>query len=446
MNTARLVAIAVTLVAACGTIPPEKRRLEAVEHTLGTNGTTTLLFHSSLYYPREISLRFDGYIVGIEKSPRDAISSQGDVKVVSIPNAGLSEDEARHKINDSKLLYVSHIIETKSERGGIDNCSIYNAYSQVEHPDVEQLTPPCDPTDKSRRISAKLAYNSSWGALDRLRSSIKERLRNGKYTDLIVVTMGWNTVQEEAVRNFNSVVSNLKVAAGDSFSPLVIGVTWPSQWESNWFEPIYQLFSFPAKAADADELGLAWLGVLLHRTIPGIQPKVRVTVIGHSFGSRASSVAACIGPAIYEDNGPVELAPIDNLINLQGAFMSTRFFGKKDRGMHYPNSCSNVANIVLTSSKHDHAMNSAFWGVYAGDERSYAEHCSPDAHINCFRADSHGGIPYARRTPGSNITYVDADAVIFENAFLSGGGAHSDIYRREHGVLIKNLIPGLGDK
>lgn len=400
-----------------------------------------MLFHSSLYYPRELSLRFDGYIIGIEKSPRNDISSPGDINVMAINDAGLSENDAKNKIVDSKVLYVSHIIKTEGERGGIDNCSIYNAYNQVEHPDIEQLTPPCAPEGLSQPISAKSAFKNSWRALDQLESSLKNRVTKGNYTDIVVLTMGWNTVQEEAILNFNSIVTNLKLSATKNFNPLVVGVTWPSQWESEWFGPVYKFFSFPVKSADADELGLSWLGVLLHKTIPSIQSDLPVTVIGHSFGSRASSVAACIGPAIYRESPSIKLAKIDNLINLQGAFLSSRLFGVKDRGMHYPQSCGHVKNVVLTSSVHDRAMNSAFWGVYAGDERSYKNLCSHNAEINCIVAKSDGNIeePYVKK-PASNITYVNADKLIFENAYLSGGGAHSDIYRREHGVLIHKLI------
>jgi len=61
-----------------------------------------------------------------------------------------------------------------------------------------------------------------------------------KYTHVLVVVLGWNTVQEEAVRNMNSIALNLsnvrnensqKARANgdessiDPFRPLVIGLT-----------------------------------------------------------------------------------------------------------------------------------------------------------------------------------------------------------------------------
>jgi hypothetical protein len=38
------------------------------------------LFHSSLYYPAAIRLQFDGFLVGIEKSPRERIAAAGECR------------------------------------------------------------------------------------------------------------------------------------------------------------------------------------------------------------------------------------------------------------------------------------------------------------------------------------------------------------------------------
>lgn len=425
------------LVSACGSAP--ERRLERAERELDTDGPITMLFHSSLYYPVELSLRFDGYIVGIEKSPRTTIASPADLRTKDVRDAGLEKRLVEEKLADSKLLFVSHILKNDSERAGAGNCTVYNAYN-MNGIKTTQLVPRCSsapdtPTDKAA------AFRNSWAALDELRKSIAERTRSGKYSHIVVITMGWNTVQEESVRNFNSIVSNIKAAAPNDFNPLVIGVTWPSQWNSAWIDPVYKLFSFPTKAADADELGITWLGVLLHETIPDAKTNLPVIVIGHSFGSRASSVAACVGPAIYDKN-PVRIrSSIDTLINLQGAFLSSRLFGEDEKGFHYPDGCKNVKHVALTSSAKDQAMNIAFWGVYAGDERSFRRYCNEgEASVRCARVNSDGNFDSVKGTTASSVTYVDASDLITENAYLSGGGAHSDIYRREHGVLIDHLI------
>ena len=437
MHRSGLMLFAAVLLAGCAASP--ERRLEPAERVLGTDGTTTMLFHSTLYYPTEISLRFDGYLIGVEKSPREAIAAPGEVKIRAIPAAGLSESDAADKFSDRKLLYISHIVENTANRGGLGNCTIYNAYRQSETPELTQIVPPCPGTSEAP-LPAKKAFSASWQALERLKNALDRRIDSSHYTDLVVIVMGWNTVQEEAVRNFNSLATHLQLAAGPDFKPLVLGVTWPSQWESEWLGPVYKLFSFPVKSADADELGLSWLGALLHRTLPDLRHRLPITVIGHSFGSRAASVGACIGPAIFERTPELTPARIANLVNLQGAFQVSRLFGDSDRGMHFPDACSNVDNVILTASDKDNAMDTAFWGLYAGDERSFARHCPPDAKINCVRADSHGGITPLSAPPKSHITYVDASELIRENAYLSGGGAHSDIYRKEHGVLLNRLL------
>lgn len=443
--------LSVSLLTGCAST--EKRRLEPVERLLKTDGTTTMLFHSTLYYPTELSLRFDGYIVGIEKSPRDKISSPEDLRIKGVEDAGLDQTETENKLIDSKLLFISHIMQNSADQNGLGNCTIYNAYNLKETPEVQQLSLPCQGFSHPP-ILAKEAYKTSWDALGNLETSMSRRIAKGNYSHIVVITMGWNTVQEEAVRNFNSIVTNLKRAAGPDFKPLVVGVTWPSQWQSDWFGPIYKILSFPIKSADADELGLSWLGVLLHQTLPKIKGNLPVVVIGHSFGSRASSVAACVGPAIYDKDPQLERSQIEALVNFQGAFLSNRLFGEQDRGFHYPVlhqnegsvdhnlGCFNVKNIVLTSSIYDTAMNSAIWGVYAGDERSYSKMCDGDSvKIRCGKADSMGHVPSFTSNPtGSNVTYIDASDLVHENAYLSGGGAHSDIYRKEHGILLKEVL------
>lgn len=433
-----LVIISAIFVASCSTSPP--RRLEPIEKDLQTDGQTTMLFHSTLYYPVEISIKFDGYIIGIEKSPSGIISKENDIIFSDMQEAGLTKKQAEDKIIDKKLIFISHIIKNNEQQGGIDNCAVYNAYENKNHPEVKQLIKNCSDEEANNNYAINDLYNASWNALDRLEYSINDRLKKYNYSDIIIITMGWNTVQEEAARNFNSIVSNLKRSSGENFNPLIIGVTWPSQWESDWLSPLYKLFSFPVKSADADELGITWLGVLLHKTIKNINKDIPVTVIGHSFGSRASSVASCIGPAINQTGEKIKLNKIKNLINIQGAFLSKRFFGSMENGIYYPGNCANVSNITLTSSIHDNAMGNAFWGIYAGDKRSYEKMCKKESGINCIKSNAEGDIHYLIKQKSSNITYVDADDIIIENAYLSGGGAHSDIYRKEHGTLIKNLM------
>lgn len=433
--------ISLLVIALAGCADGPGRRLQQAEEAFQTDGETTLLFHSSLYYPNELSLSFDGYIIGVEKSPRELISTPGDVRIQARADSGLDEESAREQFVDRKLLFISHIVESHPQGSGAENCTLHNVYNLKLDKPVQQLAAPCQ--NGSPQLPPNIrenAFKDSWQALARLQTSLRHRIDSGKYTDIIVITMGWNTVQEEAIRNFNSIGLSLKASSKRPFNPIVIGVTWPSQWNNPWVEPIYRLFSFPIKSADADELGMSWLGVLLHQTLPPIQGNLPVTVIGHSFGSRAASMAACVGPVIFDKAPNFQRAEIQNLINLQGAFAVSRLFNQPERGIQYGAWCRNVKNLVLTASKHDEAVKTAFWSPYAGTIAGYKEKCPEDGStIRCGRANADGSVTQLNAID-SNIFYVDASELIKENAYLSGGGAHSDIYRKEHGNLISNLI------
>ncbi len=429
------------VLSACSSLPTAERLLEQQERELNTDGSTTMLFHSALYYPSEISLNFPGFILGIEKSPVDNIAANGVISIKNIPGSGFTKDELRDEIVDKKVLYVSHIIESFGKSYGESNCTHYNAYYR------SQLSTPKPPiafcnTSEIYEVSPENAYSDSWLAMSKLKELVKARIE--QHTHVVVVTMGWNTVQEEAVRNFNSIMKHLKIASTDEeFNPLFIGVTWPSQWAAKWLEPLVRAVSFPWKAHDADEVGLTWLGVLLHDTLADIGKPV--VVIGHSFGARATSVAACIGPAItqQENDRSANDNSIEYLINLQGAYRTNRLLGEHREGkLQYPENCKNVKDIYLTSSKYDTAMDTLFWrkDKYAGDDSSYSHYCAGGTNeTRCGQVDIDGNIAIENQSD-SNVTYLNADAIINMNSYLSGGDAHSDIYRAEHGVMLWNIL------
>ncbi|MCB1869783.1 MAG: alpha/beta hydrolase [Gammaproteobacteria bacterium] len=431
----------VALLAGCSSLPPAERLLEQQERELDTDGSTTMLFHSALYYPSEISLTFPGFILGIEKSPVDIIAKNGAVYIKEIPGSGFTKEELADEVIDKKILYVSHIIESFGKPYGQSNCVHYNAYYREG---LNKPKPPIEFCNNSEKheVRPEKAYMDSWLAMSNLKRLIRDRIES--YTHVIVVTMGWNTVQEEAVRNFNSIMKNLKAASGDDpFNPLFIGVTWPSQWAAKWVEPIVRGLSFPWKAHDADEVGLTWLGVLLHETLADIDKPI--VVIGHSFGARATSVAACIGPAIVaeETTKSENNNTIDYLINLQGAYRTNRLLGQHREGkLQYDNSCGNVKRIFLTSSVSDTAMDSLFWrkDKYAGDDESYDRYCeNGNSEVRCGTAAWSGELTITNNVK-SNVTYINADELINRNSYLSGGDAHSDIYRAEHGVMLWNML------
>ncbi len=404
-----------------------------------------MLFHSVLYYPAEISLNFPGFIVGIEKSPVELVSGPDDVKTADIEGSGLDADNYRRKLLDKKVLYISHIVENARKPYGFGNCAHYNIYYRERTdsplPSIDFCT-----NSKHEMISPQEAFTKSWSALDILKREMNEKLASGGYTHVMVIVMGWNTDQEEAVRNYNSLVKNIKHASADhEFNPLFIGVTWPSLWESAWFDPIIKGASFTTKANDADEVGFSWLGAILHYSLSNLSKKIPIVVIGHSFGGRATSVASCVGPAISKDGSPMERNRIDLLISLQGAYSINRF--NNDKGivkMKYPDQCSSATHIALTSSEFDTAMDSGFWSKMVGNDKVFKEYCSGNTRENkenfeCVIASSSGSLSLDRDQKKQFI-YINSDELIRYNAYLSGGGAHSDIYRKETGKMLWDII------
>ncbi len=430
----------------CTSIPD--RALKVAESELETGSDNAILFHSALYYPREISLKFPGLIVGIEKSPKDIISKEGDIEKKEIKGVGPGIKKDINRLGgDSKLMYISHIIENKGLPFGEDNCAIYNAYYRDDNNDIPELIEFCSQCEKIE-IKKENAYKSSWKAIDILRDIINNkitennRLKLPRFSHVLVMTMGWNTEQEEAIRNFNSIVASIDNASGaDEFNPLFIGVTWPSSWSSPWLGPIYVGLSYRNKANDADEVGLSWLGVLLDHGLRDIPKEIPIVVIGHSFGARASSMAACVGPAIKENHISVQRKRINKLISLQGAYTIYRHVRTGgDEKSYYPDNCENVDYIALTSSRHDTAMDAGFWSQTAGDDKSYEIiRRSANSKFLCVDVSQKGNINLSSWEKGK-ILYINADKLIKYNAYKSGGGAHSDIYRNEMGVMLWQII------
>lgn len=456
MNRCMKCFMAINAIVLSGCFSDATRTLEPAEKELGTAGSITMHYHSALYYPEEIALRSGGYLVGIEKGDPEDIFQADEKVTFKSPNA---KDKAvknqQEAVQEGKIMFVSHIILDRPPGSVEHNCSLYNAYYRSGSEIPRTIDYCTDALAPATSISAKDAYRSSWQAMETMQRNLSRDIASPPYTHILVVVMGWNTVQEEAVRNINSIVRGIRHASkNDSimFNPIVIGVTWPSQWNSPWLDPFYKLASFDTKAQDADEVGLTWLGVLLESTIPQAKKSagrdLPVVVVGHSFGARAASTAACAGSVIAKDATPQSYfnQPVDLLINYQGAFLTDRLLGENtDGGFGLGDGCPRVKHIALTSSKKDTAVKIALWGIYAGHSASFKEHCTnPNSSSNCVTASPEGKITPAW-SANKKITYINSDELITYNAFYTGGGAHSDIYRDEHGTLSWSLIKELSD-
>lgn len=459
--------ITMLLLAACAqvklaAVPPG----EVTEAQIGTATALEKRFHSVLYYPNEIALNFPGYIVGVEKSPRETITPEGQVAfspVYAELSAGLRHDADRLKTN-RKLLFISHIMKDYGREYGAGNCALYDIYTDVNG---KSLMPAQACIEGSLRGPPQMAvFSYGWKALATLRAAMEHDIddaskRGAPYTHVFIMVMGWNTYQSEAIRNFSSIVGNAVLASNGAFRPLFIGLTWPSRWSDS---ALINLFSFCDKKNDADELGLSWLGALLKEVaVPLSRAKgLRVVVTGHSFGARATSMAACAGAVLARPAGTPAIGQggaqggaqgggqggnqggrggVDLLIGLQGAYAINRITGRwTPDGAYFPKGCDAVQHLVLTASKNDKAVSSEIFADYTGELGTYDKICADNStRFSCGAADAKGNIGL-NPLPQAARAYIDASQLITYNAFDSGGGAHSDIYRRETGELLWNLI------
>lgn len=429
-------------ITACTTIP---RNLETKENLYHSENYSdkSIIYHSVLYYPKEISLNFPGILIGIEKSPRNIIAPNIKTKALYIQGGKtVAKKDIESLVKDPKLLYISHIVENYGKPYGEDNCALYNVY--YDKNSSKNLIDMCSENKKQGEIKPSIAFDNSWNALDILKDRLNTKINNAKnkdpYTHIMVVVMGWNTPQIQAIRNLNSLMTNIKVASNNNkkYNPLFVGVTWPSMWNNG----ITNAISFGNKANDADEVGLGWLGVLLHDTLKSIKTEnnLKLVVMGHSFGARASSVATCAGTALSKDGKVIQNNSIELLINLQGAYSMNRYYNKGIEKNYYPQECKNAKQILLTSSVNDTAISArnlvdVLGANIVGSAKTNKEFCAK-YKIKCVVATNNEFV----KNSGERITYINADELIKFNAYQSGGGAHSDIYREEMGKQLWNFI------
>lgn len=432
------------------------------EYSLTTHSHFASQGHFAVYYPSEIALDFPGYVVGIELGDRRMVLRNGDLAVDRFVHVGATMTRLTDALRGGAQLsdgptpdeqdrvpFVSQVLRYKGYPLGEGNCALYSLYQSP----LPALMDFCD-GDPHPQIedwnSYQSAFADSWTAIDVLKDALRRDAASGRYTHLIVAMMGWRTPQEEAIRNFNSIVRTTQLAGKDGFRPLFVGITWVAPWAGRWFDPLIEMFSYGNIADLADKLGLSWVGVLTDEVVMPLAEKLPVTFITHSFGARAASTAICIGPAIRRD-AAVARAPregsIDRLIGFQAAFSLQRFeeeplfFFYED--VYFPNDCGRAKSIVLTTSVHDLATKSILWADLAGNFRYFKSFCRSESGrlVSCASVDETGAIE--REYDGNmKVLYLDATKLIRFRAAGTDGGAHSDIFRPPTGRLIWGLISG----
>ncbi len=394
------------------------------EERLETGGDLSK-YHDLVREPYSVGLSHEGFIIGIEKSPKDKIGYKfPDIDVTRFREWDTRDDpqggqyiEARNAhfrrvTGDRKSVFVSHILAYGFDRQGtvrFDVCPLYSVYKASGFAD-EPGHPGCPANgqaDTSKTTDAEPYYEDGWSALDRLYEAIKARLDRAldqarpAYTHILVASMGWNNDQVESVRRYNALLGNIIAQArlegtpeGQEFNPLVIGLTWPSVWGGDSFfntiNLITHLVSYPNKADDADEIGYTIANYLVNDIVYRLKsdPKyeLKIVLVGHSLGARILSRAMFSAHLLKAGPNPTGDAT-DLFVGLQGAFSVRRF--KKDHRLPFPLSLFRKGEgspyliyrklngrVVLTWSEADTANPVAQWvtgAAHAGGKAGYEE-------------------------------------------------------------------------
>lgn len=413
--------------------------------------------HFAVYYPSEIALDFPGYVLGLETGKRNAvIASSKELHVEGLASAGNSILRLVGKLRNGgaggeaffetdRLPFVSHVIRYRGRPLGDGNCALFSTYQSVD----AALVPFCSsgPLPQIEHLASyRSAFDDSWTAIDALKQALDADLSADRPTHLVVAMMGWRTTQEEAIRNFNSLMRGITAAAPSGFKPLFIGITWVGAWSGRWFDPLAEFVAYGNVADLADSLGLSWVGVLTDEVLLPLSARVPVTWITHSFGARAASTATCIGPALRRRAGPYSRpeGSIERLIGFEAAFSLMRFDAEPRyfyEDVHFPNDCDRARSIVLTTSKYDEATKSILWADLAGNYRYYRSFCRRNAgpRVSCAAVDEKGAIEGSHDL-SARLLYLDATRLIRFRAPGTDGGAHSDIFRLPTGRLIWSLM------
>lgn len=457
--------LAVLSVTACTT--PPRSMLYTQECDLGTNQSNQTPYHALAYYPREHGLLASGMVIGIEKSAEDRVKKPArQIALKDLrdqPEANADTVRWLHAMltEHPKSMFISHAVlyDKHPHKRNTPHRFIHNLYTP--HPHAETAPQASDWKNCERQPVALQAdaMQASWQAVRNIRQELDATLSRhpDRYTHVLVMVMGWNTVQTEAVQNFNSLYLALKEAHRDAdphqkteFRPFVIGVTWPSEWDISWLpEDLVRPASALVKADDADELAAGWLGAVLHQAVFPVTTALHkpVYAIGHSFGARAVTHAVCNGSQYRADPTPgARLQPaVDWLVSLQGAYSLNRFTrqGAGTVDLSY-NDCTAARQFLFTASDKDSVGNlgGKFGPPWAGTYKSYQEIDdnggwlgTQGPRFNTYKADGTGhASPHHQNA--TNFHYVNANELIRYQSYGTGAGAHSDIYRVAMGRML----------
>jgi len=355
----------------------------ALEDTLDTKITN----HAQAF---PLQLHYDGIILSLEKSLEEKVCQQCDYRVRQPENDAAVAAQAQHfqrVINrKDKYLYISHAYRHFNFQVG-GNKLIRGTHCLFNIYDVEGRQGCAIPTGDPKTAELK-----TWELLNTLEGIIRDEVVAGDYTHLFVMSTGWNNLQYDSFKQYNSIMRETEEVfsehkEGAAFKPFVIGLTWDSIWgERQLLEvvrDISHLASYGNKADDADEVGYGIVNHLINNTLAGAlsdaDRDLPVIAIGHSFGARLLSRALISADYLENPKSDVSTSVVDLFVGLQPAFDAGRFIKNYRLCTHYvclnrlhpsrglgeggPYSDFSGLNMpwLLTSSEGDSSNASAFW-------------------------------------------------------------------------------------
>lgn len=465
---------------------------QLIEYRVGTREWNAKVFHRLADEPYGLSYRFPGFLIGVEQTNRYLI---GVPKGDNVPDEVEGGSKIRKYLNDRRRAFISHIVEfserdpKSSDAEAISTRLAFNLYEDTAYEN---------------------AFTRGFEELTKLQGTLRERLEKpngeppksfematdsglmegGGYTHIVVYCMGWNTDQQESIRNYNSLMGFLFDAARNdtesrswtdkdgckhakSFRPLVIGFSWPSEWS------YLKSLSYLHKAGDADETGLVWGTYLLKKVLAPLKSEFHLplVLVGHSFGARVLSRAVASIPDWIKDapgppySGKMDSSnkEIDLFVGLQGAFSANRFVKTgpltsgwmegspylelKKMGTRFiftwsENDKANPLAAFVTGANHvggkfgsDFCLQhkDAFWPcVYAGEKEFNDEKAWQYGEGQ--RYDPKTGWSKSAKNEKGKIFSLDLSRIVKDQPYGKGGGAHSDIYTPEIGRFLWKTI------
>ena len=465
-------AAALMVLGACE--PDPGQYLSIAEREYGVSrtyyGSDLRIYHAALLDPNGTGLHDPGFLVGVENLHPESV----EFAPANDPNRRAGE---RHVLTHIVRYDLGAPDGTGTGGPGARSCVLFTLLDRPEPDPARHMFDRCPGTAPFRPSAGTTASASQGEAINRLRNGIADALRGAPpgrpYSHILLMVMGWNTDQTWALGNFNSLAGNLADAArehGATFRPLVIGVSWPSQWRlGEWSivpDVMVRGLSFPFKRRDGSDTGAHVLRDLILAGVLGARGESGppVVMIGHSFGALALVRALSTGRAakkVVNDRGERSgFDKSDRLLLLQGAFEMRALYQIHGYGPLAPAFAQSRPRVTLTASRYDSAVASVIWGQYAGDMDTYDKACrgakgwglrlSPMppnlAPIGCGVVEESPSLkaglavctptpadkaPPVRGLDGHPIRYFDASRMINCAQPFTGGGSHSDIFRRE---------------